>query len=193
MCFVRDSFVAGVGDPAHLGWVGRLAVRAETRGLVLTDYNLGIRLNTSTDMRARWQQEVELRFPDGLDNRLVLSFGVDDTTARPGGTRPEPEMSRANLDAILTGTEQPGWPALVVGPAPVADQDQNERIRGLNDRFAAACTQHAVAYVDTFTELIEEPVWAAEVNAGDGSHPSTAGYERLTEVIFAPWWSWLTH
>lgn len=28
---------------------------------------------------------------------------------------------------------------------------------------------------------------------GDGSHPSTAGYERLTESIFAPWWSWLTH
>ncbi len=192
MCFLGDSFVASVGDPAHLGWVGRLAARAETGGLVLTGYNLGIRLDTSGDVRARWQQEVRRRFPGGLDNRLVLSFGVNDTTTRPGGTRTEPEMSRANLDAILTGAEQASWPALVVGPAPISDLGQNERIRVLNDQFAAVCTHHAVAYVDTFIQLIAEPVWAAEVNAGDGSHPSTAGYERLTEIIFAPWWTWLT-
>jgi hypothetical protein len=52
---------------------------------------------------------------------------------------------------------------------------------------------HAVAYVDTFAELIDKPIWAAEVNAGDGSHPTTAGYERLTEIIFKPWWAWPTH
>ncbi len=52
---------------------------------------------------------------------------------------------------------------------------------------------HAVAYVDTFAELIDKPIWAAEVNAGDGSHPTTAGYERLTEIIFKPWWVWPTH
>lgn len=62
----------------------------------------------------------------------------------------------------------------------------------LNDRFAAICTQHAVSYVDTFTELIERPVWVAEVNAGDGSHPSATGYDRLTDIIFTSWWAWLT-
>ncbi len=55
-------------------------------------------------------------------------------------------MSRANLDAILTGAEHAGWPVLVVGPAPIAGQGQNERIRVLNDQFAAVCTHHAVAY-----------------------------------------------
>ncbi|PZS33319.1 MAG: hypothetical protein DLM58_08040 [Pseudonocardiales bacterium] len=192
MCFVGDSFVAGVGDPAHLGWVGRLTARAETRGVTVTGYNLGIRRNTSSDVRARWQHEVRLRFPDGLDNRLVLSFGVNDCTARSSGTRTESGISSANLDAILTEARRAGWPVLVVGPAPIADTDQNDRIRALNDRFTAVCTQHAVTYVDTFAELIEEPSWAAEVNAGDGSHPSTAGYERLTEIIYGLWWAWLT-
>lgn len=112
-------------------------------------FNLGIRLNTSSDVRARWQQEVGPRFPDGLDNRLVLSVGVNDTTAQAGGTRTAPEVSCANLDAILTVAETSGWPTLVVEPAPIADHDQNERIRVLNDRFAAICTQHAVSYVDT--------------------------------------------
>jgi len=68
MGFVGDSFVAGVGDPAHLGWVGRLAARAETRSVVVTGYNLGIRLNTSDDVRIRWQQ-VRFRSPDGLAHR----------------------------------------------------------------------------------------------------------------------------
>ena len=33
----------------------------------------------------------------------MFPFGVNDTTAGPGGTRTEPEMSCANLDAILIG------------------------------------------------------------------------------------------
>ncbi len=116
---------------------------------------------------------MQLRFPEGLDNRLVLSFGVNDTNARAGRTRTEPEMSRANLDAILTGAEHAGWPALVVGPAPIADHDQTERIHMLNDQVAAVCSQHAVSYVDAFTRAdISPPRWrrrsAARPFAGGG-------------------------
>lgn len=32
VCLVGDSFVAGVGDPDHLGWVGRVAVRSHGAG-----------------------------------------------------------------------------------------------------------------------------------------------------------------
>jgi len=32
-------------------------------------------------------------------------------------------MSCANLDVILSGAERAGWPALVVGPAPIVEQD----------------------------------------------------------------------
>ena len=103
-----DSFVAGVGDPAHLGWVGRLAARAETRGLVLTGYNLGIRLNTSSHVRARWQQEVQLRFPEGLDNRLVLSLGVNDTT--PVRVKPGPNL-RCPVRTSTPSSPEPSTPA----------------------------------------------------------------------------------
>lgn len=68
---------------------------------------------------------------------------------------------------------------------------QNVRTRVLNDQFAAVRAQHEVTYVDTFNELIAVPVWSDEVNAGDGSHPSGAGYERLTDIVFPPWWRWL--
>lgn len=43
VCFVGDSFVAGVGDPQHLGWTGRIAARTYQAGQPLTSYVLGVR------------------------------------------------------------------------------------------------------------------------------------------------------
>ena len=59
ICFVGDSMVNGTGDPAYLGWVGRV-LQAE-RGLrsELTGYNLGIRRDRSDQIRLRWRAEVE--------------------------------------------------------------------------------------------------------------------------------------
>jgi len=48
-----------------------------------------------------------------------------------------------------------------------------------------------VPYVDVFSELVRQPAWKAEVNAGDGSHPTATGYERLTDIILPAWWAWL--
>jgi lysophospholipase L1-like esterase len=47
VCFLGDSFVAGVGDPHCLGWAGRLAALSHARGLLLTVYNLGVRRDTT--------------------------------------------------------------------------------------------------------------------------------------------------
>ncbi|WP_433600223.1 hypothetical protein ACQPXH_32585 [Nocardia sp. CA-135953] len=76
MCFIGDSFVAGVGDPQCLGWVGRLAARTYANGRPATSYNLGVR----RQILGRWQTECASRFPDGSDARSVVSFGVNDTT-----------------------------------------------------------------------------------------------------------------
>jgi acyl-CoA thioesterase-1 len=57
ICFIGDSFVAGVGDETALGWTGRLLARSAEAGRPATGYNLGIRRNTSTDIRARLRDE----------------------------------------------------------------------------------------------------------------------------------------
>lgn len=197
MCFVGDSFTAGVGDPERRGWVGRVAAGAQTRGAAtfsayaFTTYNLGIRLNTSTDVRSRWRSECEPRLPAGCDNRVVLSFGVNDTTAIPNGTRVEADLSCANLADILDEARALDWPVLVVGPAPIADGQQNARIRELDDRFAKVCAQRGVPYIAVFAPLDREPAWKTEVQEGDGSHPTARGYDLLTKIIFEPWWTWL--
>ena len=87
VCFIGDSFVAGVGDPQHLRWAGRLAARSWRAGRPLTAYNLGVRRQTSRDISHRWLSECQQRLPTTADGRVVFSFGVNDTTKDGTGPR----------------------------------------------------------------------------------------------------------
>ena len=189
--FVGDSFVAGVGDPEHRGWVGRLAERAQRAGAPITAYNLGVRRDTSDDICRRWMDEVAVRRGAGAQERLVVSFGVNDTTADGRGTRVAPERSAANLRTLLADAAGAGLPALVVGPPPVADGAQNRRIAGLDEQFAAAAAEAGAPYVAVFAALRRTPGWMDEVAAGDGAHPGAAGYGLLTDLVAPVWLGWL--
>ncbi|EIV92078.1 GNAT family N-acetyltransferase [Frankia sp. QA3] len=190
VCFLGDSFTAGVGDPTHLGWVGRLAARAENRGLHLTAYNLGIRMDTSAEIRARWKHECLLRLPEASEARLVLSFGVNDMTQDGQGLRVPPDRSVANLTALLAEA-LPVLPVLMVGPPPSGDPGRDERVAALNEQYAGVCAANDVPYVNVFAALQEQPSWQQGIADGDGAHPAAAGYEQLTNLVFDPWWRWL--
>lgn len=179
-CALGDSFVAGVGDPEHRGWVGRVVTG--------TLYNLGVRRETSGDVLARWAGECAPRLPSGVDGRVLVSFGVNDTTAEGDGVRVDPEASAANL-AVLLGAV--GHPVLVVGPPPVADPVQNRRITVLSRRFGDVCMDAGVPFVPVADALLADEVWTAEVAAGDGAHPGTAGYVRLADLVRPTWESWI--
>jgi len=189
--FLGDSFVAGVGDPEHRGWVGRLAEHAHRAGAPITAYNLGVRRDTSDDVCRRWPDEVGVRRGAGAEERLVVSFGVNDTTAGGRGTRVAPERSAANLRTLLADAAGAGLPALVVGPPPVADGAQNRRIADLDERFAAAAAGIGAPYVAVFTALRRTPGWMDEVAAGDGAHPGAVGYGLLTDLVAPVWLEWL--
>ncbi|PRY10464.1 GDSL-type esterase/lipase family protein [Kineococcus rhizosphaerae] len=181
VCFVGDSFVAGVGDPGHLGWTGRVAVRTP---FPLTRYVLGVRRETSAQVARRWRAECGPRLPAGSRNAVVLSFGVNDTTLEDGRPRVRPQESVATLDGVLR--EVP-WPVLVVGPPAVDDEAQNERSAVLDAGFARVCAAAGVAYVPVLEHLRADAVWRREVRDGDGAHPAAAGYERLARLVEPAW------
>jgi acyl-CoA thioesterase I len=87
ICFVGDSFVNGVGDRTYLGWIGRLCQNLAAQGFAITHYNLGVRRDTSADIEKRWELEATHRLPKGCDNRIVFSFGTNDTTWENGQQR----------------------------------------------------------------------------------------------------------
>lgn len=188
--FVGDSFVAGVGDPEHRGWVGRLAERAHRAGAPITAYNLGARRDTSDDVCRRWADEVAVRRGAGAQERLVVSFGVNDTSMDGRGPLAA-ERSVANLRTLLAEAAAARLPVLVVGPPPVADRAHNRRIAELDERFRLTCAEARVPYVAVFTALRSEPRWMDEVSASDGSHPAATGYDLLTDLVEPRWLEWL--
>ncbi|MEC3958152.1 GDSL-type esterase/lipase family protein [Nocardia sp. CDC153] len=191
VCFVGESFVAGVGDQKCLGWAGRLAVRAIAAGQPLTYYNLGVRRENSTELAARWEAECAPRLPQGADCRVVISTGVNDTQFEDGRPRVEVEDSVRNLADMLRRVREKGWQAMVVAPPPNVDAEHNARIVDLDARFADLCEEAKVPYLRTHQPLRENQIWMQDVAAGDGYHPGAAGYDEFAALLAPHWLLWL--
>jgi acyl-CoA thioesterase-1 len=192
LLFFGDSLVAGVGDPTARGWVGRVVAASSEHGLPLTGYNLGVRRETSEQVAARWHSEARPRLSPEADTRIVVSFGANDTTIERGQLRVAPERSCAALAGILDGAAALGLIPLVIGPAPVDDPRQNERVKVLSASFADVSSNAGVRFIGVIEQLLDAPIWMSQVSAGDGAHPAAEGYDELAELILrAGWTAWL--
>ena len=188
ICFIGDSLVNGTGDEAAIGWAGRLCAMANASDIPVTYYNLGIRRNTSKDILLRWESECALRLPDSCDGRIVLSCGVNDTAIENGKVRVNSVESCANVRAILRGAKQ--YTVIMVGPPPVLDDEQNERIESLSLAFARETKALGVPYIDLFSALCSDDAYKREVAGNDGAHPRSEGYSKMARIIGASpnWW-----
>ncbi len=187
LCFVGDSYVAGLGDPKALGWVSRVVARTPQAGVALAAYNLGIPGQSSTDVLGRWQTESEPRWAQSNERRLVLGLGLGDVLAQMTTAR-----SRLNLANILDDASSGAIATFVVGPPPTSDPELNERLAVLVDAQADVCSRRGVTYVDCLRPLLSHDQWHEDLAAGDGWHPGQAGYGLIAWlVLHAGWQSWL--
>jgi lysophospholipase L1-like esterase len=179
-----DSLVAGVGDPDHLGWVGRAL--AGRRGVTL--YNLGVRRETSADVAARWRGEAAPRLTDAEPCRIVFSLGINDCHLEGGAPRVAPARTLLHVREMLT---EAAWlcPALLVGPPPAADPGVAARAETLNENLKLLCARLKTPFIDVWRPLAADGLWSAEAAAWDGAHPGAAGYQRMADLIAAhPAW-----
>lgn len=190
VCVLGDSFTAGVGDPTGAGWVVPVGAAARRAGWALTLYGLGVRRDTSVDVARRWLAETSWRLRDGDRYGVVLAVGLNDVVLEDGRPRVAPGRSVEAVAEVLDGASARGWPVLVVGPPPVSGAEESERSAGLSAAIADACAAHDVPFVST-TGLIADPVWVAEVAAGDAYHPSTRCYARLAALVEPVFLRWL--
>ena len=184
VCVFGDSFVAGVGDPKALGWVGRVVARTpSSTGVDLTVYQLGVRGESVEDVVVRMPTESAPRFARGDEHGVVVSVGVADARARIPA-----ERSAATLEFGLGSTDVR---RLVVGPPPVGSPDVRARIADLDVAFEEVCVRLAVPYVSTHRPLADHRPWLEQAFT-DGLHPGQAGYGMLAYVVLhGGWYDWL--
>ncbi|MFC3053637.1 GDSL-type esterase/lipase family protein [Kordiimonas pumila] len=190
ICFFGDSFTNGTGDEACLGWAGRVCLAGRSAGKDITYYNMGVRGDTSADILARWQQEANRRLPKGEKCGLVFSFGTNDCAAGEDGRARLPQTDRLkNARAVLVAAPKV-WPTLMVGPVPVInDETANKRIADLSRQMGALAKAHKVPYLEVFDAIRDNQPWQEECSKGDGTHPGSAGYALIADMV-AAWPAW---
>ncbi|MGH7782513.1 MAG: GDSL-type esterase/lipase family protein [Candidatus Binatia bacterium] len=116
-------------------------------------------------------------------------FRRNDTTMENGCRRVEETQSIENTRHMLDVARK-RYSALLIGPPPIADVEQNERIRRLSRLMGEVAAGEGVAFLSIFESLIENSVWMAEVAADDGAHPRAAGYAELAARVdrWPEWW-----
>ena len=188
ICVIGDDFVAGVGDPKALGWVGRVAARTPQDEISLSIFTLGVPGETTADLGSRWWEEAGRRFgTDAVDCRIVIGLGHADIDS--GLSIPR---SRLNLANVLDDAHSRRLAAFVVGPPPTVDSERNRRIEELSDTFSDVCRRRDVPYVDTFTPLLTHDDWLTDLAVGDGTYPRQAGYGLIAWlVLHGGWHEWL--
>lgn len=188
ICFVGDSLVNGTGDETALGWAGRLCAAAAAGSVPVTYYNLGVRRDTTRDVLLRWHNECVRRLPDSCDGRIVISCGVNDTTLEDGKPRVDPDTSCSNIQRILADANR--YRVILVGPPPVADDDQNARIESLSARFAREAVRAKVPYIELYSVLVVDRAYREAVASNDQAHPRSGGYLKIAKIIGASpeWW-----
>lgn len=189
VCFFGDSFVAGVGDSSGLGWVGRVTAAARAAGHRMTSYNLGVRRETSVQVVERIASEAPPRLSDAEDARLVVSFGVNDTSEVNGLPRVSVEEGVRALQAVsqFIVAER----VLMVGPPATADSAQNGRIQIRDRALSREAGRLGIRYISTFQATLVDASWQYEVATGDGYHPDSAGYRLLASLIEPALLEWL--
>jgi acyl-CoA thioesterase I len=186
VCFAGDSLVAGTGDEAALGWVGRVAAAGIARGMDLTAYNLGVRGATSVQTVRRLAIEARPRLTAAEDPRVVLSFGANDT--HPDVGLPPAAAVDALRDAQRCVAPVP---LLLVGPPAVDDDAQNDRLRVLEVALHAEADALGVPFLPVLGPTAAEHAWRHPVRTGDGFHPDAAGYAFLAGLVTEPLLAWL--
>lgn len=180
LCVFGDSFAAGVGDESGLGWVGRISSAIHATGRVPTVYPLGIRRDTSADIRARWRPEADRRLVAGEPARLIFAFGTNDCArGGDGDPRLSPEATLANVETILREAAALA-PTLMLGPLPVLDDETiDARVARLEPEIAGVAARLDLPFVPLFAFARDCPAWRRGAAARDGTHPDAAGYAAL--------------
>jgi lysophospholipase L1-like esterase len=188
ICFIGDSYVAGVGDPSMLGWVGRVAAAAAAEGLSSTSYNLGVRGQTGPQIAERVTLEVPPRLGPADDPRLVVSFGANDTVEVDRRRRATLAESVAAVEHIHSSVDVP---LFVVGPPAVGDVAQNRRLDELDTALRMTAGRLGVPYVALHEVTNASPLWHHEIAGQDGYHPGAAGYELIADTTAPDILRWL--
>lgn len=194
---IGDSLVYGYGDTQGGGWVERLRRlwMESDRDHVL--YNLGIRGDRTSQVKARLVQEFSYRgelrnkYPD----LIILSVGVNDSPRLghiQGRNLTNYDQFTEDMNNLLDRALELS-PVLFVGMTPVDEKKMpflDCFYYNLRDQYhykevtKKACETRQIPYLDVFDLWMSRGEhWQEFQMSEDGLHPNIKGYETLFQEV----------
>jgi len=165
-----DSLTAGLGISREQAYPAVLQRKLKENGRVIDVINAGVSGDTSADglRRANWALEGDVRL-------LILALGANDALRG----LPVAQM-KDNLQGIIHRARQRGIPVLLAGmeaPPNYGEQYAAE----YRQVFQALSRENTLIFVPF---LLQGVAGVAELNQGDGIHPTSAGAERIADHLW---------
>lgn len=188
ICVLGDGFAYGLNDPYSDGWASRL-LRQTVDGLgAIHAFHLGVPGENSQQVAARLRELVPRRVK-GEDNRLILSFGLQDTAEQDGKPVLSNQESTEALKQLIVKTRQ-HFKLLMVGMPPVYDPQRNARVKRLNGIQHELCQKAHVPFINLYSALADDVQYKRSLLSTDRVHPDRQGHQKIADLIWndRSWW-----
>lgn len=164
-----DSLTAGYGLPAAASVPVRLEAELRAEGVKARVVNAGVSGDTTTGGRSRLEW-VLAGAADGAPDLVILELGANDALRGV-----DPEITRENLDAMLSFLKEHRIPVLLSGmyAPPNMGAEYGAEFNRIYPELAEA---HGVP-LDPF--FLEGVAAQAGLNQSDGMHPNEAGAAHI--------------
>ncbi len=162
-----DSLMAGYGLGPQEGFVPRLEAALREAGVEATITDAGVSGDTTSGGLARLDWSV----PDGTD-LVILELGANDALRGIS-----PEITRANLDAMIVRLKERGMAVLLAGmlAPPNMGEDYGEAFNAIYPDLAA---KHDVPLYPFFLDGVAAQ---QDLLQGDAMHPNADGIDVMVE------------
>ena len=197
LLFIGCGLTQGLGDREALGWTGRLFRQFVRERAAERQFNLGNAWETLPDLARRAERESRARIESEDSALIYLQPGHIDFAIMPDGKRRTDATTHdAHLDKLISILSELA-PVMVVGPAPVSEENlptesptNGDEMRFTNTGLAAAsrrmsdiCAPRNVPFFDLYEELSKAPSYGLSLEEYDGIHPTMIGHKLIADFI----------
>jgi acyl-CoA thioesterase-1 len=165
-----DSLTEGLGVDESLAYPARLEERLQADGLPYTVINAGISGETSSGARSRLDWVLTLE-PD----IVILETGAND-----GLRGINPDITRANIDAIVSRLKAEGIVVVLAGMRMFKNLGSSY-VKEFEAIYPEVARKYGVILIPFFLEGVAADT---AVNQPDGIHPTAEGYSRVVAVAY---------
>lgn len=183
------------------GWVGRLRKHYDELQLVdvlnndePTIFNLGVSGDTTKDLLARFENEVQARSWRGEDYAVIFSVGTNNAYKKDGKRFSTVKEYQQDLKDLVSSAKKYTSKVMMVGlpsceeeitnPVPWADgiSYANEDIKEVDGAMKAVCEQEDLPYINVFDDF-ESARKEGKKLFTDGIHPNNHGHELIFKKV----------